>query len=245
MNVLGKSTAVKKMDKFSVFERLPDFQNMLTSFPGLIDMLPNPALFPDAEEFYSQEGWPGDIKPSQEKLNHSKQLKEKIWRSPLFSKSTHLISQGHETTSSMPWNDERSDRDRLTSSQGDGAVLSTSSLAPDLPTYLVTGEHGNLLNEESVISSVIKIANGETLELPQVSADGNVDNSSQMGLIPEPVSVTHQPPNTEKAIEALTKHYISESKFEALFLPKEEGFNRQTLHQDCLLYTSPSPRDRG
>ena len=59
MNVLGKSATVKKMNKYSVFERLPNFQNMLASFPGLIDMLPNSTLFPDAEELYSQEGWPG------------------------------------------------------------------------------------------------------------------------------------------------------------------------------------------
>jgi triacylglycerol lipase len=237
MNVLGKSESVQKMDRYSVLESLEDFQSMLASFPGLIDMLPNPALFPDAEDLYSQNGWPGEIKPSQDKLDASRRLKEKLWNSPIFSKATHLISQGHETVAGMPWNADDSDREPTVMSQeGDGAALSKSSLAPNLTAYKVTGSHGMLVNEPNVHEAIMTIARGETPSLPAVSP-GDLTGETSSGEIISTAGLSIPSVSTdlekEKKVGAhLALHYASADAVAAgLAITGVPGFDRSELRR--------------
>jgi len=167
MTVLGHSPSFQQMDRLSILDSLEDFQRMAASFPGLIDMLPNPTLMPEAADFYTEAGWPGPVKPRQALLDASRALKDEIWQSPIFAKATHIISQGHATTSSMPWNDAGTDRlATVVTSAGDGAALTKSSLAPGLKVYLASGEHGTLVNEPRIHQAIIAIATGGTPNLP-------------------------------------------------------------------------------
>lgn len=167
LTILGHSPSFKKMDRLSILDSLADFQRMAASFPGLLDMLPNPDVIPEAADFYLQEGWPGSIKPLQAHLDASRALKSVIWESPIFAKSSHIISQGHATTSAMPWESDRTDRAaNVASSEGDGAALTISSLAPGLKVYLASGEHGTLVNEPRIHNAIIALASGTQPELP-------------------------------------------------------------------------------
>jgi pimeloyl-ACP methyl ester carboxylesterase len=169
--ILGKSPSFQRMDRLSIFETLEDFQHMAASFPGLIDMLPNPEVFPEAADLYSVAGWPGDVQPRQVWLDHSREVKPAVWTSPLFTRSTHLVSQDHATVAALPWNASHDDRDPdVLSPEGDGAVLNRSSLAPGLRSFKVPGEHGLLCTEPQVIAAVEAIARGQSPQLPAISA---------------------------------------------------------------------------
>jgi len=170
--ILGKSSSFRKMDRLSIFETLKDFQCMAASFPGLLDMLPNPDVFPEAADLYSEAGWPGEVKPRQAWLDHSRAVKQVVWTSPLFAKSTHLVSQDHATVAQLPWNDRRDDRNPdILSPEGDGAVLTRSSLAPGLKSYKIPGEHAMLCTEPQVIAAVESIARGQSVQLPPITVD--------------------------------------------------------------------------
>jgi len=167
MTVLGHSPSFQQMDRLSILDSLEDFQRMAASFPGLLDMLPNPEIMPDAADFYKEAGWPGPAKPLQAHLDASRALKSVIWESPIFTKSSHIISQGHATTCAMPWNATGTDRAaNVASNDGDGAALTKSSLAPGLKAYLASGEHGTLVNEPRIHNAIIALAMGGTPDLP-------------------------------------------------------------------------------
>ncbi len=167
--MLGLAESIQKLDKLSLSESLEDFRKMVTSFPGLIDMLPNPNVFPEAAVFYERDKWPDEIRPAASLLENSASLKNKIWESPIYAKSTHLVSQGHATIFEMPLGLNGDDAKWTTN--GDGAVLTKSSAAPGLPLYLVAGTHGQLYNSESVISAVATIGRKDPLASSDISTD--------------------------------------------------------------------------
>ncbi|TLD71709.1 alpha/beta fold hydrolase [Phragmitibacter flavus] len=235
VTILGLAPSFHKLDRFSIFESLEDFQRMAASFAGLVDMLPHPQVFPEAADLYTQAGWPGEIKPSQRLLDASRELKYTILASPIFASATHLVSQGIDTTAAMPWNADHTDRDMdHLSKEGDGAALNLSSLVPGLKAYLVTGEHGTLVNEPSVIDAVMKLAKGEALTLKSIGKDdltGAVSTtqpgSSLSGLSVDPAEISDR-----KLGQGLALHFASEdavaARTSALELP---GFDRETLRE--------------
>ncbi|MDF1738626.1 MAG: alpha/beta fold hydrolase [Verrucomicrobiales bacterium] len=237
MTMLGHSPSFKRMDRLSIWDSLEDFQRMAASFPGLVDMLPNPDLMPEAADFYEEAGWPGSIKPLQVHLDASLRLKPKIWESPIFQTSTHLIAQGIETTSAMPWNANKTDRaSDIVSTDGDGAALTNSSLAPGLRAFLVPGEHGTLVNEALVYDAIAAIANGKTPGLTTFDPDKLTRSRRITHPHREPI-----PESTGIDVEATTLrerrlademavHFSSESVVRARTqVAGEPGFSRENL----------------
>lgn len=234
MAVLGSSPSFQKMDRLSVFESLEDFQKMAASFPGLLDMIPHPQIFPEAADFYTQDGWPGAVKPLQQHLDSSRELKEIVWSSPIHAKATHLLAQGHETNSEMPWTENRDGRrSDVVSREGDGAALTKSSLVPNLPAYLVTGKHGTLVNEAGVYEAVMMIARGQRPALPTISRDQLTGLSEPAGL--EIAAAGMAIPSSEEDQErrvgqSMALHFASEDAVTAnALVAGETGFNRSAL----------------
>jgi len=236
MAVLGSSPSFQKMERLSVFEDLEDFQRMAASFPGLIDMLPNPEILPEAKDFYTQAGWPGTVKPAQVHLDASRDLKAVLWKTPLIRKATALVSQGHDTAAEIPWNSDSSARaPEIVSREGDGAVLTKCSLAPDLPAYRVTGEHGMLLNEPLVHEAVMAIARGGCPALPSISREQltgetvTADLRMATGLALPPVEEELQ----TRIGQSMALHFASEEAVSArAFVVGEPGFDRKALRSE-------------
>jgi triacylglycerol lipase len=251
MTVLGHSPSFQQMDRLSILDSLEDFQRMAASFPGLIDMLPNPDVMPEAADFYTEAGWPGPVKPSQALLDASRALKNVVWESPIFAKSSHIISQGHSTTSAMPWNEAGTDRaSNLASREGDGAALTKSSLAPGLKVYLASGEHGTLVNEPRIHNAIIALATGGTPDLPvfDPSAAAPTTGGAAALALPPGLPVTVVPvglaipgiPAGDRAKVALVReirlgdemalHFSSEAAVRARTqISGEPGFDRAKL----------------
>lgn len=230
--ILGFAESFKKMDRLSIFERLIDFQRMAASFPGLIDMLPDPDLFPDASDFYEQVGWPGPVKPEQRHLNASRALKGVLAGSPIFEIATHLVARGIETVSSMPWDAERAYRlaDRV-SLEGDGAALNLSSLVPGLTAYLVEGEHGTLVNEPSVAEAVMRIAQGQPVDLPSIDRGDLFGDTQMIAVKAQPAGFSIDPAESldRRVGSGLALHFASADAVAANLQAFEHGFQRTRL----------------
>ena len=228
----------KKWINGQYWKILMTFKKMLASFPGLIDMLPNPNLFPDAADLYSQKGWPGSIRPQQDQLDASLALKNTIWTSPIFAKSTHLVSQGHETITEMALNAENTDRNpSKTTMLADGSVPTLSSLAPGLRAFRISGEHGMLVNERKVAEAVMQIARGELPSLHSISEDDlkeekGIENASDLaGLRGSPIQ-RRQKRERRKLRQELARRELSEETYNAEFEEFNiEGFERLSLRQ--------------
>jgi pimeloyl-ACP methyl ester carboxylesterase len=247
--IMGYSESFRKMARYSLSERLQDFQRMGASFPGLVDLLPNPAIFPEASDLFSQNGWAGGVVPQQAFLDQSLRLKEIVWFSPVYSKAVHLISTGLNTIREMPWNNDRSARRvDLFSSEGDGTVLNTSSQVPELPCIFVPGEHGMLLTETKVQTAVMELAIGaDPNTLRSTGPDGLFGARSSRSPLRSPPGVTTPPPTlaaneappsldpSDEMVEILTARYGSDATRGAILgLEANTGgktFNRLALQQ--------------
>ncbi len=213
--ILGKSPSFEKMDRLSIFETLEDLQRMASSFPGLVDLLPNPELFPEAAEFYSTKGWPGAVKPRQEWLDHSLDVKGTVWTSPILAKSTHLVSLDFPTVAEMPWNEDHIDRvPNVMNREGDGAVLTRSSLVPGLNAFKIHGEHSMLCVEPTVIMAVEAIAKGKSPNLMPISLNDlknkNYVESTSGALVARATPTPTESPLTEYVSDALIKRFASD-----------------------------------
>lgn len=174
--IMGLSESFQKMDRFSIRESLEDFQRMAASFPGLIDLLPNPEIFPEAKPLFDIASWPGRVAPDSYWLIQSRNLKSIIWNSPIFKFSTHLISQGLSTVAQLEWDTEnRTCQPSSFSRLGDGSVLNRSSIHPKLKALKVTGEHGMLCTEPMVINAVQAIARKQDPQLQQITLNDLIE----------------------------------------------------------------------
>ncbi len=244
--ILGKSPSFQRMDRLSLFETLEDFQRMAASFPGLLDMLPNSEVFPEAADMYSVAGWPGDVQPRQEWLDHSRMVKPLVWTSPLFAKSTHLISQDHDTIAALPWNARHDDRDPdVLSPEGDGAVLNRASLAPGLRSFKVPGEHGLLCTEPQVIAAVEAIARGQSPQLPSicmVDLSGRTRRAAALSrAVAVPADLAPQQVTTQLAA-ALAARFASDGTRGAILGltsdTRGHAFDRGALHADSFSWSN-------
>jgi pimeloyl-ACP methyl ester carboxylesterase len=66
---------------------LDELRSMAASFPGWTAMLPDPAVFPDAERYYSRSYWPDGVAPSQRDLDESRNAKLDLPHSPLLRRA--------------------------------------------------------------------------------------------------------------------------------------------------------------
>ena len=235
--ILGKSASFQKMDRLSILETLEDLQRMAASFPGLVDLLPNPKLFPEAAEFYMTKGWPGTIKPRQEWLDQSLEVKRTVWTSPIFAKSTHLVSLDFPTVAEMPWNDDHTDRmPNVLNREGDGAVLTVSSLVPGLRAFRIQGEHSMLCVEPQVISAVEAVAKGESPNLTPISVKDLqnvkfVESMSNASLVAK--ATTTKSSLSENVSVALIKRIASDGTSGAMLQlrgnTRQHSFDRMSL----------------
>jgi len=157
----GTCPVFRKLAQASLRNSLEELQGMARTLSGLVDMLPDPAAFADAEAIYGGDAWRTTYRPGAGPLARSRALKAKLASSPLLEKAVALVSVGHGTVSSV--------EDALAGRRagpGDGTVPIGSAAPPGLPAYLVNREHSDLPRDPLAIAAVLRMARGGEPGLP-------------------------------------------------------------------------------
>ncbi|XXY50215.1 trypsin-like peptidase domain-containing protein [Sorangium sp. So ce269] len=144
------------------------FREAVATMPGLVDMLPNLALFPDAEPFYTQNGWRTGVRPSQWLLDQSRTLKRRLVESPILDRTTLFVSLSHGTVTSWQLG---AAGEQPRSGVGDGTVPARAALIAGVPAYRAESEHSDLLQDPRVIAGVIELARTGECSAPRVTEE--------------------------------------------------------------------------
>jgi pimeloyl-ACP methyl ester carboxylesterase/S1-C subfamily serine protease len=168
--LLGTYPVLSKVALADVQDDLDDYVAMARTLPGLLDMLPDPDLFPDAAPLYQRITWPQQSAPAQIWLDQSRQLKRLLVSSPLLETARLIVSPGHPTVGDMAVIGGRLQPGRR-HRPGDGTVPTRSAAAhvPGVTVYRASFTHGDLPREPAVIDAVEHLLKNGTCDLPVLS----------------------------------------------------------------------------
>ncbi|WP_437321768.1 trypsin-like peptidase domain-containing protein [Sorangium sp. So ce385] len=158
------------------------FREAAATMPGLVDMLPNLAMFPDAEPFYTQGGWGGGVRPSQRLLDQSRTLKRRLVESPILDRTTLFASLSHGTVTS--WEFGAADA-QPRGGVGDGTVPARAAVIAGVPAYRAEYEHSDLLRDPGVIAGVIELARTGECSAPRVTEE-DLEGGAPVALVETP-----------------------------------------------------------
>lgn len=158
--------------KFALVDRLDDsgdYAAMARTLPGLLDMLPDPDLFPDAAPLYQRVTWPESSAPAQVWLDQSRQLKRLLANSPILETASLMVSSGHPTVSEVGVVGGKLQPGRR-NRPGDGTVPTRSAAGvPGDAVYSASFSHGDLPREPGVIAAVADLLKNGRCDLPRLS----------------------------------------------------------------------------
>jgi pimeloyl-ACP methyl ester carboxylesterase len=170
--VLGTYPFFRKLALVSVHNDIEDLRRTSRTLPGLLDMLPDPKLFPDIEPLYDARNWPGGIVPEQGLLTQSRALKRTVADSPLLEKTTLLVATEHPTVSRLVL-EQGTLAPGPRAERGDGTVPGLAAVLPGLglPAFRVRNEHTDLARDPLSIQAVIQLLSEGVVHLPAVTAE--------------------------------------------------------------------------
>ena len=190
-----------------------DLRRMAVTLPGLIDMLPNPAQFPDASASYTAAVWPKDVDaPAQRWLDHSRNLKSVFTGSPLLDRTTLLVSLGHPTVSTTVMNNGVIHNGPATGA-GDGTVPARAAVINGLPAFHVSLDHASIPKDPLAIQAVVELAKTGQCSLQPVQP-GDLDRT-----FAPPEAVVFQEGVAAGIRERFERGQLKEVDMEWLFRP--------------------------
>lgn len=148
--LLGRFLLPRLVAGASLFGRkrvLADLSRACAAMPGLVDMLPDPAVFPSAGMLYDRVNWPAGCAPSQGLLDRSLELKAALRVSPILARSTILAADNWPTPAAVDRGEDgiRMATGRAARLPGDGVTALIS--AGDPPSIRLRFPHAFLLFE--------------------------------------------------------------------------------------------------
>ncbi len=161
--------------KFALVDRqddLGEFIAMARTLPGLLDMLPDPEIFPDAAPLYERATWPATGAPAQIWLDQSRQVKRLLATSPILETARLIVSPAHPTVGNVTVTGGKLQPGGR-NAPGDGTVP-TRSAAGGLTGFKVhraTFSHGELPREPAVIEAVADLLKNGACQLPLLSPE--------------------------------------------------------------------------
>lgn len=168
--LLGAYPVLKKVALADTEDDERHLAAAVRTLPGLIDMLPDPEIFPDAEPLYRRAIWPQTNAPAQVWLDQSRQLKRLIVASPVLESArlivtTTLPTVGEVTIAGGMLTPGKRQR------PGDGTAPARSAAAslPGMTVFGATSSHGDLPREQAVIDAVEQLLRTGACDLPPVS----------------------------------------------------------------------------
>lgn len=151
--VLGTYPFLRKL-ALVARDRIEDLQKMAVTLPGLLEMLPDPELFPDCAPLYARTTWPEGLRPQLAWLDSARQIKTTIRTSPLLPRTTLLVCTTRGTVGSLTQSPLTAGKRNR---RGDGTVPARAALVPGLPAYEIDSEHSQLPANDRAIEAVAQL----------------------------------------------------------------------------------------
>jgi pimeloyl-ACP methyl ester carboxylesterase len=215
--VLGVYPFFTTLAKLSRYDDLSELQELATTLPGLLEMMPNPELFADPVDYYVQSAWPDNVKLQQNWLDQSKDLKEKILSSPLLERTTGIVSREFGTISNV-----RSENARIVpgprTGPGDGTVPIRAAAVTQLSDlYEATGKrHADMMNNTDIIKGVADIVRtGSTSALEKIRLE-DIDFDE---ILPETEAIETTEDQLEGVRGRMEKGHLTAADVDWLFDP--------------------------
>jgi pimeloyl-ACP methyl ester carboxylesterase len=170
--LLGTYPLFPKFALVDTQDDLGDYIAMARTCPGLIDMLPDPDVFPDAAPLYERATWPETGAPAQIWLDQSRQVKRLLAASPILETARLIASPAHPTVGDVRVVGGKLQPGRR-NAPGDGTVPTRSAAAnlSGLKVHRATFSHGELPREPAVIDAVADLLKNGTCQLPLLSPE--------------------------------------------------------------------------
>lgn len=176
--LLGDYPALSQAAFVDTKDEVGDYVALARTLPGLLDMLPDPDIFPGAALLYQRASWPADRAPAQLWLDQSRGLKRLLSSSPLLPTSHLIVSPGHGTVG-----DVQIAAGKLQPGPrnipGDGTVPTRSAAGslPGLQVYQAQFPHAQLPREDGVIQAIEDLLKTGKCRLPTLSPQAIADVS--------------------------------------------------------------------
>ncbi|WP_247237713.1 alpha/beta fold hydrolase [Telluribacter sp. SYSU D00476] len=213
--VLGTYPFVRKLALVSRNDNITDLRQMARTMPGLLDMLPDPELFPDASIVYKQAFWPDQIVPLQNWLVQSQYLKNLLRESPLLTRATGIVSLAHGTVGSL-----LSQNGGVIAGPanvvGDGTVPGKSAVLPGRDNYKVNSVHALIPRDPAAIQAVSDLIRSGGCSLPLVS---DKDDLNQTTPEAESLALVHQEAISNDIKERIDRGIFTQADFDWLVSP--------------------------
>jgi pimeloyl-ACP methyl ester carboxylesterase len=168
--LLGTYPLLPKFALFDTQDKLSDYIQMVRTLPGMLDMLPDPEIFPDAAPLYERSTWPEACAPAQIWLDQSRLLKRLLYTSPILETARLIVSPGHPTVGEVKIANGQLQSGRQFR-PGDGTVPTRSAAASvsGVTVYRATYLHSELPREPAVVGAVESLLKNGTCDLPRLS----------------------------------------------------------------------------
>lgn len=161
-SVTGTHWILPRLASLSPRDKEADFQACLATWPGVFDLLPDPAAFPGSgcERAFDAASWPAPAVPDQQLLTAAWNLKARIRQSKLFRSGktvTQLLATGYPTVGSLVQDENGKITAGPRTFQGDGVVAASSALVPGVVGYRTAFPHILAPVEPAAIQAVLAL----------------------------------------------------------------------------------------
>lgn len=168
---VGTDPFIQSLIKVFPANKVDDFRTAAVSFPALMSLLPDPAVFGGlSEQLYHRERYQAGFQPRQLFLDMARNYVINYRHSPAMANAVGFASTHHETV----W--EVEDRGGLawpseSTTGGDGVVPTFSAVPPGLKAWQLQETHPTIPLDLGFIGGVLRLAKGKEPELPVVPSD--------------------------------------------------------------------------
>lgn len=143
------------------------FASCMRTWPGLFDMLPDPALFEHGERAFDASRWPRDRAPAPELLARSRKARELVNTSPIFQiPCTQLASVRFSTT-------DRYLDDGVTpgprDAAGDGSLPARLATFGGVPAHEIDLPHTLIPLDPKAIGAIVDLVKTGRTRLPEIT----------------------------------------------------------------------------
>ena len=177
--LVGRSSTLRKLDFIDMRHSCRDLLEIISRFPGVLAMLPKDSR----EDYFSPHTWAdyhrqagaGWVAPQKEDLDNARSFRRLLDDAPFDPKRMIYVAGCADVTVARMYLDdqEAKEEDRIrfeATARGDGRVTWDSGIPPDVPTWYMDVEHGDLPAHEEAYSALLELLqSGNTTLLPRTA----------------------------------------------------------------------------